>query len=224
MGLYDWINDNRRMVIRGGGAIVLLAASVLLMVYALDEGESKAPQQRKLYADVRRVKSGHKIELDDQTLLIYAGIRAPFPGEPFHEQAKARNTELVDRRRIRLRFDEVKEDRKNRKLAYVFVNGAFVNEMLVREGLAYVRITSFTQRFADRLLVAQEDARKNRRGLWKQPPPAGERSYTADPKYGNFHRPSCAEVGKIPADRRENFSSRGQALMNGYAPCAKCKP
>ena len=224
MALMDRTSARKRLAVRGGVAIGLLAVSAVLILRSFPEGESESAQPRKLYADVKRVKSGLKIELEDDTLLTYAGIRAPFPGEPLYEQASKRNAELVERRRIRLRFDDIKENRKGRKQAYVFVDGGFVNETLVREGLAYVRITTDTQRFADRLLAAQEDAQKKRRGLWQQGAPKRERSYFADPKYGNFHRPSCEEAGKIKPQRKVTFTSRREAFANGYAPCSKCKP
>ncbi|MGI0149322.1 MAG: thermonuclease family protein, partial [Thermoplasmata archaeon] len=135
-----------------------------------------------------------------------------------------RNAELVAEREVRLRFDDERRDGDGRLLAYVFVGDQFINETLVREGLAYVRLTTSGQRFGKRLLAAQAEARKKGRGVWSKPSPSRESSYSADPKYGNFHRPSCEEASKIQPERLIVFKSDKEALEKGFAPCSKCKP
>ena len=184
---------------------------------------------RRLFVDVKRVISGSKIKLDgrgdaEDEYIIYAGVRAPFPKEPYFEDSLTRNTELVIGKEVRLRFGKQRKDRNDRMLAYVFCGDEFVNETMVREGLAYVRNTTANHRFAERLLKAQKEARSRRRGLWKDRVWTRESSYPADPKYGNFHRRSCGEVGRINPKRLRTFKSAGRAFDEGFAPCAKCNP
>lgn len=207
--------------------LIIVLALVLSLFLFFRSKSTLEPVHRprlKLYADVKQVVTARKIEVDDDEELIYLGIRPPTPKEPFYQQAKRRNTELVHKKRIRLRFDTIKRDKKGRLLVYAFRNGEFINETLVREGLAYVRLTTQSKRFADRLLVAQREARKKRRGLWKDKAPRPESNYPADPKYGNFHRSWCEEVDKIKPDRRVYLTSRTRAFAAGFAPCVFCKP
>ncbi len=204
--------------------VVTVLAGLGFVFYPRSENELRRDPERKLFVDVERAISGHKIKLDDDEVVIYNGVRAPYPGEKHFEKVLQRNNELVKGKNVRLRFDKQKRDSRNRTLAYVFVGGNFVNETLVREGLAYVRLTTTTQRFAKRLLAAQADARKHRRGVWQDQRLASMRSYPADPKYGNFHRMTCDEVSKIKPERKTMLSSKRVAFKQGYAPCRHCKP
>jgi micrococcal nuclease len=156
--------------------------------------------------------------------MMLAGIRAPVGGEPFYDEAVNRVTGMVEDKKIRLRFDDERRDADGRLLGYVFVDDSFVNELLVREGLAYARLTTANNRFGERLLAAQAEAQKARRGVWSKRPAGTEKLYAADPKYGNFHRRSCEEAAKIPPDRFVEFHSDKEAFHKGFAPCARCKP
>ncbi len=182
--------------------------------------------EQRLFVKVKRALTGQKIKLDHDTeeYLVYAGIRAPQGDEPLQEESTRRNEELVGRREVRLRFDEEHRDADGRLLAYVFDGDQFVNETLVREGLAYARLTTAAHRFGKRMLAAQADARKKGRGVWAKRSVSPESSYPADPKYGSFHRPSCEETVKIKPERLVTFKSDNEALEKGFAPCSKCKP
>lgn len=204
------------------GGLAICAASVLVLTSAKPNAAVTAEDLRS--AKVEHVRSGSKVVLDEGEEVVYAGIRAPFDAEPLSEAAQARNEELVAGKKVRLRFDDTMKDKKDRFVAYVFAEGAMVNEQLVKEGLAFVQLSSDHRRFAKELLAAQADARKNRRGLWKLDAPPKEARYPADPKYGNFHRPSCEEVPNIKPERLVNYELRNKALDAGLAPCPKCKP
>lgn len=218
--------SNRTAVVWGGIAgVVTLALGTLMFTMLGGDGKNQEGEfVRPLKIKVKRAASGHSITLETDERLNYAGIRTPYKHEPFHNEARKRNSELVDGKKVRVRYDTPYRDRKGRLLGYVSVDGALVNETLVREGLAFVRLTTETTRFADRLLAAQVDARKHRRGVWHKMPKSSETNYPADPKYGNFHRPSCEEVAKINPERLIHFRSKWKAFDQGFAPCAKCLP
>jgi micrococcal nuclease len=204
--------------------VVLVSLAVAFRPRKTVEPE-RDPEQR-LFVKVKRAMTGQKIKLDNDTeeYLVYAGIRAPQNDEPLQEESTRRNEELIAQKEVRLRFDDEHRDGDGRLLAYVFDGDQFVNETLVREGLAYVRLTTAGQRFGQRLLAAQAEARKKGRGIWAKRSPSRESSYPADPKYGNFHRPSCEEASKINPERLVTFKSDKEALEKGFAPCSKCKP
>lgn len=204
---------------------IVLGCAALAFLPRGEVPDDQSPEQR-LFVKAKRAISGQKLKLDNdqEEYLILAGIRSPVGGEPFYDEATGRVNGLVEDKKIRLRFDEARRDSDGRLLAYVFIDDTFANEVLVREGLAYARLTTGTGRFGERLLAAQAEAQKARRGVWSKRTAGTEKSYVGDPKYGNFHRRTCEEAGKIPSDRLVEFHSDKDALQKGFAPCAKCKP
>ena len=204
---------------------VAAVAAVVVALRALTSEERKVATERPQWAEVKRVISGHRVKLNSDEELIYAGLRAPYAHEPLHEESRMRNAELVEGRDVRLRFDDNERDGKGRLVAYVSVDGMFVNETLVREGLAYVRLTPDVKRYSERLMAAQAEARRDKRGLWREQSSSGGRGgHPADPKYGNFHRAKCGECPKIKPQRLIVFKTRSAAFDAGFAPCSKCLP
>lgn len=216
--------QDRRAAVRAAVMIGLVLVSAAFFVRAWSGDEHVLVNIPRTRVKIARAISGHKVKLNTDERLVYAGIRSPFTNEPYQEESTRRNADLVDDCQARLRFDQRHHDRNDYLLAYVFVDGEFINETMVREGLAYVRLTSDTKRYADRLLSAQSEARKQKRGIWATQPDTLESSYPADPKYGNFHRASCEEAKKTKPERVVVFKSRTDALDSGYAPCSKCRP
>ncbi len=214
------------------GVVVLGSAVLAYRAFDGEDGKPVRSRQSRIdplrgrprKAEVKRVISGHKIKLESDEELIYAGIRCPYPPEPMFEEAKRRNIELVEGETIRIRFDKRERDRKDRLLAYVTADGTFVNEALVREGLAYVRLTPDTRRYADELLAAQAEARQREKGLWQRHVKDVRGGYVADSKYGNFHKMSCEQAAHIKTERRVTFKARDGAFDVGFAPCTKCRP
>ena len=110
--------------------------------------------------DTIRVQVGGESEA-----LRLIGIDSPEPPACLADEATARMSELVARRDVRIDTDTSDRDRFDRLLRYVFVDGQFVNEELVRDGLAEaVRFPPDT-RLAEILEAAQEDAQADRVGV-----------------------------------------------------------
>ncbi len=66
----------------------------------------------------------------------YIGINTPERDEACYREATRANARLVDGQTVTLVRDVSETDRFGRLLRYVYVNGQFVNEILVREGYA----------------------------------------------------------------------------------------
>lgn len=219
--LKDYVAEHRRISIAAACTAALLIAAMLPLLPL--RGAPERPE-RVTAVEIKRAYSEQTVKIEPDEKLLYAGICAPEEGDPLFEQSKARNEELVGGKTARVRFDEVERDRKGRLIGYVFTGDSMVNEQLVREGLAFLRLTPEMRRYADRLLAAQAEARKARRGLWANLPRSAEPRYPADPKYGQFHRPSCEEVPKINPERLVVLKNRGEAFEQGFAPCSTCHP
>ena len=126
---------------------------------------------------VTRVVDGDTVELASGRRVRYIGIDAPelrvkvgdrwrWAPQPMAEAAWAKNRALVEGRRVRLEYDRELCDRYHRQLAYLFVDGRFVNRELVEAGLAVVKMYPPNDKHQQELLAAQASARERRVGVW----------------------------------------------------------
>lgn len=182
-------------------------------------------------AFVRYIIDGDTIVLKNGTKVRYRGINAPeiphrdTPGESLGWEATRRNRQLVQGRLVRLVQDDEKRDRFGRLLAYVFLpDGRMVNEILVREGLAFICFSEKGSPFSKRLLAIQREAIDAGRGIWSIPPARPEPYYVGNRKTLRFHRPSCPYGKKISKSNRVIFKSRSDACKVGFCRCKKCLP
>ena len=119
---------------------------------------------------VKRVIDGDTIELANGQIVRYVGVNAPNNGEPFEEEATEANVKLVQGKTVTLEYDAYTSDRFVRILAYAIVDGKNVSVELARQGLAKISIYQDRRKikYQDELLKAQEEAKKNKRGIWTQ--------------------------------------------------------
>lgn len=121
---------------------------------------------------VKRVIDGDTIELETGETVRYIGIDTPetvHPNKPvqcFGKEASAKNTELVEGKRVRLEKDVSDSDRYDRLLRYVYVGDIFINDYLVRQGYANASSYPPDVKHQDQFRQAEQEARANKRGLW----------------------------------------------------------
>jgi len=202
--------------------------SLLLLPVVLDGGDY--PSQ----AVVKRVIDGDTIQLEGGERVRYIGIDAPETEyskkgvEAFSKEATEANRKLVEGKSVRLEYDrQVRHD--NRLLAYVYAGEIFVNGELVRKGFALY--SPFGPNRAKNTLLSQyeNEARKNKVGLWSLPLKHRSKKYVAskrrkEEEIKRFHRIECPYVGKIADRNKVFFKSIDEALDEGYRPCRRCKP
>ncbi len=103
---------------------------------------------------------GHKIEVR------LFGIDSPERDQPYAKESRLAAVKLLGNSKIDLVVKD--RDRYQRVVAEAFLKnkGASVNQQLVEQGAAWVY-----RKYSDApsLISAEEDARKNRRGLWSLP-------------------------------------------------------
>ena len=116
--------------------------------------------------DTFRTIAGEKIRL--------LGINCPEvahdrqAAQPYGNEAKRRLESLIAGKTVRLQLDSDKKDKYGRTLAHIYLrNGAWINEYLVREGLAHVYTFMPNHRGTEQLLKAERLARNNMAGIWK---------------------------------------------------------
>lgn len=194
-------------------------------------GKGSRHEDARRIATVIAVLDGDTVVLDDGAKVRYLGVDAPEMDhetgrhECYAREAYERNTAWVLGRRVSLAYDDALRDEHGRLLAYVSTpEGMSVNAQLIREGLAYVfHGAEGFSRFRE-FAALQREAVLARRGMHGRCAVREERTYLGNPASFIFHRPDCPFGTKIRPDRRIVFSSRWDALMEGFRPCRRCRP
>lgn len=158
---------------KGSALLLVLAALVLLRPWESDLWRDEPPASATAY--VTRVVDGDTIAVNlggHEEDVRYIGVDTPETVKPdtpvqcFGPQASDFNHALVEHRRVRLDFGVERRDVYGRLLAYVYLDGRFVNATLVRRGLARTLTIPPNDRFATRLKRLEIAASRAGRGLW----------------------------------------------------------
>jgi len=75
---------------------------------------------------------------------------------------------LLENKSVSLELDKKQRDRYGRLLAYVYCDGVFINELLVRNGYAKVVIYEPNHKYKDILYNAQDKAKLENKGIWAE--------------------------------------------------------
>ena len=159
---------------RYGSAILLLLAALVLLRPWEEIGRDEEPASASAY--VLRAVDGDTIEVrlpgGEEEDVRYIGVDTPETVKPdtpvqcFGPQASDFNHRLVEHRRVWLVFGVERRDVYGRLLAYVYLDGRFVNSELVRRGLARTLTIPPNDRFAASLKRLEIAAARAGRGLW----------------------------------------------------------
>jgi micrococcal nuclease len=159
---------------RGSIALLLIAAAILLRPW--DAASGPEAGGKRLSGRVVRAVDGDTLEvrLDDgstETVRLI-GIDTPETVKPdtpvqcFGPQASRFEHRQVEGHRIRLLTGVEPRDFYGRLLAYAWVKGRFVEEELLRRGLARTLPFHPNDRFAARFANLERNAAKAGKGLW----------------------------------------------------------
>jgi len=125
---------------------------------------------------VKRVIDADTIEVyvngnivDVRLLLIDAPetVHPDIPDQPLGAEAVARARQILIGKQVQLEYDGPRYDNYGRLLAYLWVDGVMLNELLLEEGLAHVAYIyhppyKYYQRYRD----AQMRAKDSWKGIW----------------------------------------------------------
>lgn len=125
-------------------------------------------------AKVASVIDGDTIILDNNKKVRFIGIDAPekyYDGKKddcFAVEAKDVFQQLLENQVVELEKDVSETDKFGRLLRYVYLDGEFVNEFLVRQGFAKALIIPPDTKYKDLIINAENSAQNQRLGLWKK--------------------------------------------------------
>lgn len=130
------------------GDTLLLESGEKVRLIGIDTPEMH--ESNKLHRDAERAR-------EDITTIKELGRRS-------YEFTK----NFVEGKRVSLEFDLERYDRYKRLLAYVYLkDGTFLNAEIVKQGYASLMTFPPNVKYADLFLKLYQEARENRRGLWK---------------------------------------------------------
>jgi endonuclease YncB( thermonuclease family) len=200
-----------------GGVLLILVGVVLIY----RQSTKPTPLNFSSGGKVKRI-SGDHLSLSDGRHIELAGIRLPYETEP--EAAGARTTleTWVKEKKIRLVFDENKAFKKNRLTSYVYAGDELINEKLVRQGLAFVKLREGQRRFEKELLDAQSEAIAESRGIWNSIKASCPGRFVVETDRATFHATECK--GLFGKANRLEIENTADAYKQGFAPCGMCRP
>lgn len=123
-------------------------------------------QARPYHGVVRRVLDTNLIQLTDGTKVRYLGILEPQPESPYHAESMAANRNWVEGKTVDFEYGLQERDPDGTWIAYVFCDGIFINEELVKQGLALVARLPNEESYLKKLVKAEREANHYKRGQW----------------------------------------------------------
>ncbi len=126
-------------------------------------------------AEVRHVIDGDTVILRNNQHVRLIGINAPelgkdgAPDQPLAARARDRLAQLVRGQRVTLAFERERQDHYGRQLAHINLpDGRDVEEILLREGLAWAVAVPPDVGLIETYLKAEDEAHATGRGVWSE--------------------------------------------------------
>jgi micrococcal nuclease len=121
---------------------------------------------------VARVIDGDTLKLSTGETVRLIGVDTPETKDPrkpvqyFGKEATAFARQLVEGKSVRLAYDQQRQDKYGRTLAYVYLeDGRFVNAEIIQQGYGFA-YTRYPFRYLEQFRRLEREAREAHRGLW----------------------------------------------------------
>ncbi len=159
--------------------IIILVLVALVLIGAGCGKEEKSAEEPADYDTnlqvIAKVIDGDTIKLQDNTKVRLIGIDSPEKGECYYEESTSFVKELLEGKSVKLEKDISGKDKYDRLLRYVIIvnedpeqDNLLVNDFIVRQGYAQAVASPPDNRYRDLFVSAQEEALREKRGLWKE--------------------------------------------------------
>lgn len=176
-----------------------------------------------------KVSDGDTITVEGVGKVRLVGVNTPEKGVAGADASAYFVKKLCLNREVSLDIDDSKHtDKYGRTLAVVIVDGKNLNEMLLKEGLAEIMYMPPSEFYpynwaGDNTHVAGDSSTSTDSSSGDASSGAAG-TYIGNANSHKFHVPSCKSVGKMSEKNKVTFSSRDEAINQGYTPCKNCKP
>ena len=179
-----------------------------------------------------KVVDGDTIYLDNGEKVRFVGVNTPERGVEGYIASKNFVQKLCLNKEVGLDIDDSKHnDKYGRTLAVVIVDGKNVNEMLLKEGLAEIMYMPPSEFYPynwagsnTHVADTHSSSSSSSSSSDSSSSSSGSGSYVGNANSGKFHIASCGSVDKMSEANKVFFSSRDEAINQGYVPCKRCNP
>lgn len=148
--------------------IILLSALITLSFFYIDQKIGITGNFYTVERLVVEVIDGDTIKIETGEKVRLVGINSPEIGEYLYEESKKFLEREIKGKRVRLFWDDKKEDIYGRRLAFVFLGNENINVKIVRNGLAHTYEVNKIKKYSNELIEAERYARENGLGIWKK--------------------------------------------------------
>ncbi|MCH2546726.1 MAG: thermonuclease family protein [Alphaproteobacteria bacterium] len=176
---------------------------IVLLVVALEAPPVFAEDALHKVVEVPTSKT---LKLEDGSIVRLAAIQAPNiardsseDNAPLSEEAHAALQRLALGKTLRLETIGDGLDRRGRMVAMAYDEELWLQQEMLREGMAWVYSFEDSNEFADALLVAEKEAETAKRGVWSEKSYAVLSPATAEQHIGEFRivEGQVADVAEI---------------------------
>lgn len=180
-----------------------------------------------------KVVDGDTIYLDNGEKVRFVGVNTPERGVEGYITSKNFVQKLCLNKEVGIDVDDSKHtDRYGRTLGVVIVDGKNVNEMLLKEGLAEIMYMPPSEFYPYDWANSDTHVADTHSSSSSSSHPTSSEStsssdsanYVGNANSGKFHEASCNSVSKMTEGNKVFFSSRDDAISQGYEPCKRCNP
>jgi len=143
-----------------------LIVFTLLCIFCCGQSVGRSTQFCSKKAHIVDVIDGDTVEILSGKKVRLLSINAPESGNPYSVEAREKLESLIKGKDVLLKFDQEKQDYYGRLLAYIYYNNQFINQIMVKEGLAYSYIVPPNDSFEYEIELSELEAKQSRIGIW----------------------------------------------------------
>lgn len=180
-----------------------------------------------------KVVDGDTIYLDNGEKIRFVGVNTPERGVEGYITSKNFVQKLCLDKKVGIDIDDRKHsDKYGRTLGVVIVDGKNVNEMLLKEGLAEIMYMPPSEFYPYDWADSNTHVANTHSTSSSSSSPSSavstssssSASYIGNANTGKFHESYCSSVKDMSDNNKVFFSSRDDAVNQGYIPCKRCNP
>jgi hypothetical protein len=141
---------------------ITIFAVIICCVFILLFGSAKSEEN----LTVVEIKDVDHLKLSDGSYLSWLGVYIPTIDKTFRKHVIQEIGYLVDGKILRINRNREMCEAQNKLVAYVYADGIFVNEYLIRKGYAFFLPPPKACHSSTRLRDAEKFAKAEKLGLW----------------------------------------------------------
>lgn len=169
---------------------------------------------------VIEVIDGDTLDINTTERIRLSGVNTPETGECFYQEAKDVLKEMILGRDVMLERDISNKGKYGRLLRYVYIDGMFVNEELVKGGYArvYDKYKDDTKRYHE-LKEVELTAKEKGLGVWVCEDPREGCLYVGSRNSDKYHTPGCTYSKRIKMQNIVCYMSEEEVWDLEFSGC-----